>query len=230
MAARGEAHALHEPLRTLANVGEPFDRSPECVFVAERPQRGATQILLDRHLGKDIGDLKAARQAAPIDLERGKPGDRLAVQAHLARARPDAAAREVEERRFAGAVRPDDRVPFALINVERDAPDDLHRAEILAKIEERKRRVHPSPRKCSPALTAPHASPTLGQSLKTRTVPAANSATATIHGGGVEASTSKPKRRIADPSLRASASCRLASSMIMIAPAPLATNAGPTAA
>ena len=218
MAARGEAHALHQPFRTFADVAEPIDRSPERIFVAERPQRGAAQILLDRHLGKDVGDLKAARQAAPIDLERGEPGDRLAVQAHFARARPDAAADEVEQRRFAGAVRPDDRVPLALGDVERDAADDLHRAEALAKIEERKRRVHPSPRKCRRALTAPQASPTLGQSLKTRAVPTANSATATIQGGGVEASTSKPKRRIADPSLRASASCRLASSMIMIAP------------
>ena len=168
MAARGQAHALHQPFGAFANVAEPFDRGPERIFVAERPQRGAAQILLDRHLGKDVGDLEAARQAAAIDLERREPGDRLPVQAHFARARPDAAADEVEQRRFAGAVRPDDRVPLALGDVERDAADDLHRAEALAKIEERKRRAHPSPRKCRRALTAPQASPTLGQSLKTR--------------------------------------------------------------
>src|ERR1700685_4674380 len=100
-------------------------------------------------------------------------------------------------------------MPLARCDVERNVADDLHRAEAFTQIDQRKRRTHQSPRNCRRALTAPQASPTRGQTLNHTKCPAANSVAAVIQGGSVEASTSKPKRRIDEPSLRASASCRL---------------------
>ena len=47
--------------------------------------------------------------------------------------RREAAADQVEQRRLAGAVRADDRVPLALGTVEVDAADDLRRAETLVR-------------------------------------------------------------------------------------------------
>jgi hypothetical protein len=41
----------------------------------------------------------------------------------------------MKQRRFASAVRPDDRVPFAGGDLKRNAPDDLRKAETLIEVD-----------------------------------------------------------------------------------------------
>ncbi len=84
VAARGEPDLLHQPIRPFAGVAKALERPPEVVAVAERPQGRAAQVVEHRELGKDVGDLEAARQAAPVDLERLKAVDAPAVEPDLA--------------------------------------------------------------------------------------------------------------------------------------------------
>ena len=60
-----------EDLRgALAHLGQVVDVLPEGVALAGRPQHGAAQVLPYAHVGEDVGDLEAARQAAAVDLDR----------------------------------------------------------------------------------------------------------------------------------------------------------------
>ena len=102
--------SLEDALGPLAHLGERVDAVPERVAVAERPQHGAAHVLPDRQPRKDVGDLEAARQAAPVDLDRaGRPVTSSPLSRIVAGARREAAADQVEQRRLAGAVRADDR-------------------------------------------------------------------------------------------------------------------------
>ena len=67
---------------------------------------------------------KAAREAAAIDLVRRQTVDALAVETHFAGGRREASADQMKQRRLAGAVGSDDRVPLAGGDFERDAADD----------------------------------------------------------------------------------------------------------
>ena len=76
-----EADLLERALGVLARVAQRVDVAPETVPVAERPQHAAAHVLEHRQPRKDVGDLEAARQAAPVDRERRRAGDFLAVRA-----------------------------------------------------------------------------------------------------------------------------------------------------
>ena len=62
------------------------------------------------------------------------PAISLAVEPDRAARGREAAADQVEQRRFAGAVGADDREPLAARDVERDAADDLGHAETLLDV------------------------------------------------------------------------------------------------
>src|SRR4030095_460915 len=99
-------------------------------------QEPAPDILEHRHAREDRGDLKAAGQAEAIDLVRGQPVDRPAIQLDGAARDGEAAAHQVEQRGLARAVRADDRVPLPAGDVEAHAEDDGRRAEALVDVAE----------------------------------------------------------------------------------------------
>ena len=136
----------------------------------------------------------------------------------------------LKQGRFAGAVRADDRMSLAARDLERDAADDLGRAEALAQVEQREGGGHAGRPNARRSFTTPQASPTRGQSSRRDATPAPNSRSATIQGRAVAESTSKPKRRITEPSLCTCWKWRLANSISMIAPTQAAASAGATRA
>src|SRR5258708_22677984 len=99
--------------------------------MAGRPQHGAAQVFPYAHIGKDVGDLEAARQAAAVDLIGRQAGDDLAAEQHAAGAWRHISADQVEGGRFAGAVRTDQRMAFALGNAQTDIANDGDIAKTL---------------------------------------------------------------------------------------------------
>src|SRR5258708_15942034 len=99
--------------------------------MAGRPQHGAAKVLPYAHIGKDVGDLKAARQAAAVDLIGRQAGDDLTPEQHAARAWRHISADQVEGRRFARTVRTDQRMPFALRDAQIDIANDGDIAKTL---------------------------------------------------------------------------------------------------
>src|SRR5206468_1657852 len=72
---------------------------------------GDPHVLTHGQLGKDARDLEGARDAPPATDGGGEPGDVLAVEDDAARRRDQEPRDEVEQRRFARAVRADDGPP-----------------------------------------------------------------------------------------------------------------------
>src|SRR5256885_1546149 len=99
--------------------------------MAGGPQHRAAQVFPNAHIGEDVGDLKAARQAAAVDLIGRQAGDDLAAEQHAARARRHISADQVEGRRFAGSVRTDQRVALALGDAQIDIANDGDIAKTL---------------------------------------------------------------------------------------------------
>jgi uncharacterized protein involved in propanediol utilization len=106
-------------------------------------------------LGEDVGDLEAARQAQPVDLERLLAVDAVAVQQHLPAAGREAAADEVEQRGLAGAVGADHGDALALVHLQAAAADDLRLAEALAQVLEFEGGGHSVLRRAAPRRTPP---------------------------------------------------------------------------
>src|SRR5207244_12367321 len=81
----------------------------------------ALGLELDRHadilehgeLGKDARDLKRPRDSATATRGRGERRDVVAVEEHATRRRRQQTGDQMEERRLAGPVRPDDRAQLA---------------------------------------------------------------------------------------------------------------------
>src|SRR6266704_414725 len=99
--------------------------------MAGRPQYGAAKVFPYAHIGKDVGHLEAARQPAAVDLIGRQAGDDLAAEQHAARAWRHISADQVESRRFAGTVRTDQRVAFALGDAQIDIANDGNIAKTL---------------------------------------------------------------------------------------------------
>ena len=78
------------------------------------------RILARRHFGKQRGDLEGARNAEPADLVACQAGDRMAGEPDRARARPDRAGDDVEQRRLARAVGADDGAHLAFLDAHGD--------------------------------------------------------------------------------------------------------------
>ena len=84
MSRRSTSPRLHQQFHAFPDVPKALDPDPERIFVAERPENGATQVLEDRQFGEEVGDLEAAGEAAAVDLVRGESVDALSVQADFA--------------------------------------------------------------------------------------------------------------------------------------------------
>ena len=104
---------------------------PGSEAIAGRDLDRDANVVGDRELGKDLGDLERARHAAPHALVGRERGDVASLEPDRARGRREQAADQVEERRLAGAVRADDRAQFAGLDGQRHVVDGDQAAKAL---------------------------------------------------------------------------------------------------
>src|SRR5256885_4687460 len=78
-------------------------------------------------------DLERAHQAATGDVGRALVGDVAAVIEDAAGARLEELGQQVEDRGLAGAVRPDQRMDRAAVDLEVDFPDRGEAAKLLSE-------------------------------------------------------------------------------------------------
>ena len=95
---------------------------------------GDSEIVLDRHQGKDILCLRHEGQAKPHHGMGRCCGDVLAVQEHRAAGDRDEAGDRLDEARFAGAVGTKDDDDLAFSDSDRGAAHDRH-ARLVAGFE-----------------------------------------------------------------------------------------------
>jgi hypothetical protein len=105
---------------------------------SERP----AQVLAHGLFLEDVDRLEGARDAAPGDLVAGMSGDVGAVERNLAGGRLVVAGNDVEQRRFAGAVRTDNAEDFALVDGEGHVGDRSQAAEAFGQIVDLKKVSH----------------------------------------------------------------------------------------
>ena len=116
-----QAHAAQPLVRLLARVAD----------VARACERADHHVLGDGHALEGAQLLEGARDAAPAHVVGREPGEPRPVELHLALVGRVEAADAVEERRLAGAVRPDDADELTGRDVERDAAVGGDAAEAL---------------------------------------------------------------------------------------------------
>src|SRR5262249_20703826 len=90
-------------------------------------------VLVDGDAREDVGDLEGLGHAAAVEDLGGEAGDVLAVEAHAALAGRVEAGDHVEQRRLAGAVRPDDREDLAGAHREAHPAERSQRSEMLGQ-------------------------------------------------------------------------------------------------
>ena len=90
-------------------------------------------VLLDRHVQEQTERLERAGDTAARDPVRVEPDDRLPLEDDLAAVRRVDAGDQVEERRLAGAVRPDDADDLTFVHDEVEAVDAGQAAERLGQ-------------------------------------------------------------------------------------------------
>ena len=95
---------------------------------------GEANIFADRQFGKDAGDLKRARDAATTAFRGRCRREVLAVEQNPACRWRDFPGNEIEQRRFPGSVRADDRAEFAWLHAHGDVADGLQRAKGTAEV------------------------------------------------------------------------------------------------
>src|ERR1700677_2343293 len=154
------------------------------------PQHGAADVFPHAHVGKHVGDLKTAREASSVDLIRWQARNNLAFQNNTAGGRRYIAADQVERGRFAGAVRPDDRMAFAFGDGQIQIMDNLDIAKALLNIAQLDGgRCHAwTPFSRATVVASSHARPTRVQVLRARKNPTMISAAASTQVIGLDAS------------------------------------------
>jgi len=110
--------------------------------------RGDKQVLEHGEVLERVRNLERAADAGDAARARRRLRDVAAVEPDGAAVRPDEPGDQVEQRRFAGAVRSDDAQRLARCDVEADAVDSLQRAERSGQI------VEPQDHAAQPAVRA----------------------------------------------------------------------------
>ena len=103
-------------------------------------------VFQHRHIGERLHDLMGAREPVAGDDKGPFAGDVDAVEHDLAGIRRKHAVDQIEQRRFAGAVRPDQAEDFARLQDEAQIVHRLQAAEALADAVELEQRRHSSTR------------------------------------------------------------------------------------
>src|SRR6266496_4162795 len=98
------------------------------------PLGGDKHVLTDGEAREDPGELEGPADAEAEDTLRRPVGDWPPVQVHLAAVHPFVASDHVEQRRLAGAVRPDEARHRALLELDRAAVERPHAAKRLQHV------------------------------------------------------------------------------------------------
>jgi hypothetical protein len=125
---------LEDPVNFLARAARTAEPAAQKAFAAvfDRVLRHP-QILPDAELAEQPDVLKCAGNPARHPHMRGKGGDVLVAQQDLAGRDRKQAADEIDDRRLAGAVRPDQAEHLALRNPEIEAVDGADAAEMFTQ-------------------------------------------------------------------------------------------------
>ena len=111
-----------------------------------------------REMREQADVLERARDALERALRRARIHDRLALEQDLAGIGGENAGDEIEERRLAGAVRPDQRVDVAGRHLELEIVERVEAAEALGQPFDRKTRLrHGAPSSAETAGAASRA-------------------------------------------------------------------------
>ena len=105
-------------------------------------EQGDADIVGKRHAGERPRQLKASRQAEMGALMGFEPVELSAVEMHGALLVVQRAADAIDQRRFAGAVRPDQAEPLAGRDRQRNLVERDEAAETLAEIVDLQKRAH----------------------------------------------------------------------------------------
>ena len=108
-----------------------------CFALAAAVNGGDQQVLEHGEIFERVRDLKRAPDACDAALPRRRAGDVVAVEVDFAAIRRVQSGDEVEQRRFAGAVRSDNAERFALRDFQMQEVDRFQRAERFCQIIER---------------------------------------------------------------------------------------------
>src|SRR5262249_48150086 len=90
-------------------------------------------VIADGELAKRPWNLISARDAGARDPVRGDTRDLAAAEFDMSGVGTKMAAHDVDQRRLAGTVRPEESQHFALADLERDAAQRLHAFERLVE-------------------------------------------------------------------------------------------------
>ena len=141
---RAEREPRHGPRRDLpeADVVERLARLG--LDVAAARVRADEDVLEHRHRPEELDVLERARDPAPDDLVHGRLQERLAGELDLALVRRVEPGDDVEGRRLAGAVRPDQADDLTLGDVEGDAVEGDDPAEPASDVPQREQGHRPA--------------------------------------------------------------------------------------
>src|SRR5213594_739722 len=116
-----EAEQLGDLERGLLHLAIPGERGEQAAAPPQSRHAGGLQGLEHRQVGKDLDELERAGHAETRQAHRADAADLAVLEAHAARARPRDAGEDVDQRRLAGAVGPDDRDELARVDPEAHA-------------------------------------------------------------------------------------------------------------
>src|SRR2546422_3613528 len=116
-----EAEQLGHLERGLLHLAIPGERGEQAAASPQSRHAGGLQGLEDRQVGKDLDELERPGHAETRQAHRADAADLTVLEAHAARAWSRDAGEDVDERRLAGAVGPDDRDELARVDPEAHA-------------------------------------------------------------------------------------------------------------
>ena len=124
-------HQLFGALIGIVKIGEKFEKS---VLVAKAPQHTATQVFKHAEFGKNIGDLKAARQTKSVDLIRLFAIDALAIEQYVSAGGLKAPADQIKKGGFSSPVWSDDGHTLTRFDRQIDAANNFCFAKAFAQV------------------------------------------------------------------------------------------------
>ena len=115
--------------RLVKNGPAAADRPPQIVGMAVTFADAHADVFEHRQPAEQLVDLEGAREPAPCPIGLAQRGDVVAVEDHAARMRAERAGDQVHQRRLAGAVGADERVPRSALERQIDIARHRQRAE-----------------------------------------------------------------------------------------------------
>ena len=134
-ALAGEGKLLKDLVRLAADLAVAMRQSPEVRGLALAREYRQGDIVEGGEVVEDVDQLEAARDPRPYPLGGGGAGDVPAHEQNPSGVRPQQRADDIDKRRLAGAVRPDQRDELAFLDGNADVVDGARIAEIPLQVD-----------------------------------------------------------------------------------------------